>query len=255
LVLTLLLLISAQTQCRAGVAADGGVVSLSIDLDGDSTNDWVKVLGSQVEIGVSKPPKRTKFDLSWESPNGLMVPLAKLPLRGTRHREEALRFIEDAAFWNICTSPDASLKRLLLQKEARGKKTPLEWIEGPPQPIFSYVLRRNDSWLLYLPYCFRRDISDPFGPTPLEFAASDDGDFVALKTCHGVVLTNSERTRHAWLYMLDQHIEKLRHQSIGEVTIANGVVSIRLTLIHDSDSIEVQVRISDGSLKVVKEAR
>lgn len=77
------------------------------------------------------------------------------------------------------------------------------------------------------------------------------------KTCHGVVLNDLENERFAWLYLLDRPIDKLRHSSIGDVAIADGGVTIQLTLdtLDAPDFVEVQVRVDDGSIKVVERKR
>jgi hypothetical protein len=227
--------------CRPRNTSDGGV--LSIDLDGDPVPDEVRVTDRTVEVRRSKPRSTTTLSLDWELGGGLAVSLPRLPLQGARHREEALRFIEDSIFFLTCDAPEPSLRRLLQQRE---KRTPLTWIAGPPQPPFSYVVREHGAWLLYRSYCWKPDGRDPFGPNELEEAALD-GNLVVLKTCHGVLLNDLEHHRFAWLYLLDQPIEKLRHASIGAVSIANGIVTIQLTL-DTGESPQIRVRISDGTI-------
>jgi hypothetical protein len=86
---TLLLLISTQPGCRPGVAGDGGVAVLSVDLDGDSVADELRVdVDRQVELRFSKPPTTTSFWLGWEKFGGLEVPLEELPPIRGRVREQ-----------------------------------------------------------------------------------------------------------------------------------------------------------------------
>jgi hypothetical protein len=252
----LLALISTQSDCRPGIPSDGGVAVLSLDLDGDPVPDEVRVLHSDVEIHLSRPRAITRLSLSLENSGSLVVPLGKLPLRGNRRQDEALRFIEDTFFSKTCPAPDPAFARLQQQQGPRGSRTPLRWIEGPPRPTFSYLLRQKSSWVMFRPYCYVPGGNDPFGPTPLEEAASEGG-LVVMKTCHGVLVNDLENGRYAWLYLLDQYVDKLRHRSIGEVTIADGVVTIQLTLdlLEYPDFVEARVRIADGAITMVKGKR
>lgn len=246
----LLLLVSTQSGCRPGVVIDGGVAVLSVDLDGDAVADELRVdRDRQVELRFSKPPTTTSFWMGWEKFGGLEVPLEDLPPIRGRSRDYALRFIEDRIFDRTCAAPDPSFLRLRQQRE---KLTPLNWVKGPVQPPFAYLLREKSAWMLYRWYC------NPggFGPAPLQEAARE-GKWVALKACHGVVLNDLENKQFAWLYLVDKPVDKLRHSSIGDVAIADGGVTIQLTLdtLDAPDFVEVQVRIDDGSIKVVEGKR
>lgn len=165
-----------------------------------------------------------------------------------RHRG-ALVWIEEALFDQICTLPDPSLAWLLDFTKR------LTWIEGPPDLPGSYAMRlpaRRVAALRDVAYV--EDEIDPMGEVWLFYGGGVHGyppaekgpvelarrkDRVLLGTAHGVILTNPEQSRHAWLYVnpgdggdilegLPSSLSKLRFPGITGARIEGDTAVIRL---------------------------
>jgi len=63
---------------------------------------------------------------------------------------------------------------------------------------------------------------------PVELAR--EGDRVLLGTAHGVILTNPQRSRHAWIYVYAGNLDmKLRFSSIAGARFQGDTAAITLT--------------------------
>ncbi len=134
-----------------------------------------------------------------------------------------LAAVEKAAFGTLERDADPSLEWLLAETKS------LHWIEGPPLLPRSYTVRISDEdgahWTSYkgLLHAYKEG-QGPLAPAEL----ARQGDRVLLGTSHGVILTNPERSRHAWIYVSVASGQKLRHPTIRAARIVDGAAVISL---------------------------
>lgn len=134
----------------------------------------------------------------------------------------ALRSVEEVLFHGVSDQVDPSLMWLLEEKKR------LRWIEGPPVLPKTYTVRLKTSngpkWVSYFGHnhSFRRG-KGPNKPVVM----SRQGDHVLLATSHGVILTDSKRTKHAWIYIFPGGA-KLRWPSIKSARIEGETAIVQL---------------------------
>lgn len=276
-----LVLAAEPNGCRAGAPApDGGDATLELDLDGDGTPDVVKVrrhaFVEATFTSKSLRPRRTDLSLEGFSPFETRFPVLKLPQ--TPSREQALRLIEQHAFEVICDEADPSLQRLLQQEATgRGRPMPLHWVDGPPIAPRWYTVRRGDKWVTY-----RGNWHGPRGTEAPWLSHVVRGDQVLIATQHGLVLTDFSSaqaahsttrpssdeagggarvegpTRHAWLYVTDFGIGKLRHATLSNPRFEGpaAVVDFASPLSDDFEhTTRIEVNLETGAVRVVTSKR
>jgi hypothetical protein len=214
------------------VDGDGKPDTLDLSRDSGSgfSSDEVKLTltrdGSQIEVFHT-----TSFG-QWfailEIPEALRAP----------ERRAALELFEEGLFGGTCDRVDPSLAWLL----ASSKR--LRWIDGPPRLPDWYTVRMSqrrleslasgntaletgpsfesnaEVWVQYLGGNHRRDVhldwvkgpKSPVHKSPYELARS--GNRLLLGTPHAVLLTDAKHSKHAWLYIHQEGIEKLRWPSV-----------------------------------------
>lgn len=134
----------------------------------------------------------------------------------------ALRSVEELLFHGVSDHIDPSLMWLL------EKKKHLRWIKGPPVLPRTYTIRVKTSdrvkWISYLGHnhSYRRG-KGPYKPVVL----TRKGNYVILGTSHGVILTDSELTKHAWLYIFPGGA-RLRWPSIKSARIEGETAIVQL---------------------------
>lgn len=229
------------------VALSQSPSTLAIDLDGDQVDELVEV-SADVRIHFSRTGKTQTTSLTTERASSFTVEFALPWIPASPAREAALRFIEEARFRGvpIADAPDESWLRLQAQRSVkRGRPAPLRWLAGPPVMPETWVLRTPTVWRLYLGqwHGWRK---------PEPWVAAEDGDRVVMATAHGLILTDAARSRHAWLYVLDQPVEKLAAPTVGRVQLERGAVSFVFFTNEVEAPLQRWVRISleDGSVTV-----
>lgn len=193
------------------------------DLDDDGVPDRLQVkdedsgsafYSARVEVQLSSLPRPVRITTgqSFESflsfteiPKELLAP-------GRRAAREA---VAAALFGTVCRAPDASLAWLLDGRTLR-------WQNGPPELPDNYMIEsanltmaptragrwpeaeiqlpRNPAWIGYLGVNHRRADSGSELSASFKVLAERPGQQL-LGTAHGVVLVDTERNRHAWLYV------------------------------------------------------
>ncbi len=161
-----------------------------------------------------------------------------------------LAWIEEALFPRICESPDPSLAWLL------DKTKRLTWIEGPPEMPGFYAIRLPARRLVGSVLAKLKDAEGPVDPDEevwISYAGhvhaypdregrakpvllAQEGDRVLLGTAHGVILTNSSRSKHAWIFVSEGG-DKLRNPSIAGARLRGDTAIVTLLKpLFDSDS-------------------
>lgn len=226
---------------------EGPHLRFKVDVNGDGVADVLEVtdsLGSgfsstdvQLTLGGSGVQLKAEEGFAFTAITAVN-PVPK-ELLDPRHRG-ALAWIEEALFGRICASPDPSLAWLLDSTKR------LRWIEGPPEIPGSYAIRlparrvaglikkaympvekldpKGEVWLFYGGHVHDYP---PAEKGPVELAR--EGDRVLLGTAHGVILTNPQRSRHAWIYVYAGGHMKLRLPSIGSARLDGETAIITLT--------------------------
>jgi hypothetical protein len=240
---------------------EGPHLRLDVDVNGDGLPDLLEVtrsLGSgfsstevQLTLGGSGVQLEAEEGVDFTAISAVS-PVPK-KLLDPRHRG-ALEWIEDALFGRVCTIPDPSLAWLLDPAKR------LTWIAGPPEMPDHYAIRlpvsrvpraikesyapveeldvSGEAWLSYAGGVHGYP---PAEQGPVELASQ--GDRVLLGTAHGVILTNRNRSRHAWIYVHGGNLGvKLRFPSIASARLDGDTATIRLTgfRLPDNSSAEPQ---------------
>lgn len=167
-------------------------------------------------------------------------------LLNPRHRD-TLAWIEDALFARFCTDPDPSLAWLLASQKQ------LSWIEGAPQMPTHYAMRVLARRVAGLPSVSNvpGETIDPDRAVWLSYAGAvhtmnsyklvelaRKGSRVLLGTAHGVILTNPERSRHAWIYVYPGDGEvKLRFPSIASARLQGDTAIISINRYLNADGL------------------
>lgn len=147
--------------------------------------------------------------------------------------------MENVLFDKLCDAPDATFAWLTSEEPA------LHWHAGPPVLPERYTFYTDDVALLRMlddkGYVIRSEdpavvrtipktawitVKNQFGKLR-ELARS--ANRVVLATDHGVLLTDPERTRHAWVYIFEGDM-KLRFSAIRSAQIAGDELHIELYL-------------------------
>lgn len=275
------LALAADPDCRPGVASlGGGDATLQLDLDGDGVPDTVRVRRHDVIEATftlkGLKPRQTSLMFDGYGSFDVIFPVLELPL--TRGRDEALRRIEEYAFDLVCSEADPSLQRLWQQQATgRGRPMPLRWVEGPPVAPRWYTVRRGAQWVTY-----RGNFHGPRGTEAPWLSHVVRGDQVLIATQHGLVLTDFSSaqaahsttrpssdeagggarvegpTRHAWLYVTDFGIGKLRHATLSNPRFEGpvAVVDFASPLSDDFEhTTRIEVNLETGAVRVVTSKR
>lgn len=150
----------------------------------------------------------------------------------------ARKLVEKILFHGVSDKIDPSLMWLL------EKKKHLRWIKGPPVLPKTYTVRVKTSnggkWISYLGHnhSYRRG-KGPYKPVVL----ARKGNYVLLGTSHGVILTDPERTKHAWIYIFPGGA-KLRWPSIRSARIEGETAIVQLEKDPSGGQRTDQVRIN-----------
>lgn len=247
------LALAADPDCRPGAAPpDGGDATLQLDLDGDGAPDTVRVRRHDVVEATftlkGLKPRQTSLMFDTYGPFEVIFPVLELPL--TRGRGEALRRIEEYAFDLVCSEADPSLQRLWQQQATgRGRPMPLRWVEGPPVAPRWYTVRRGAQWVTY-----RGNFHGPKGQESPWVSRTTRGDQTLIATQHGLVLVeDAGATRHAWLYVSDFGIEKLRHPTLRNPRFEGrlAVADFTSPLSDDPGTTRIEVNLDNGAVRVV----
>ena len=241
--------------CRASrlswPAAELGTshLRLEVDVDGDGQADVLEAdfsAGSgfsNTEVQLTLTGSGARLEAREEFAFTAITAINQVPkeLSDPRHRD-ALAWIEEALFSTICMSPDPSLAWLLDPTRR------LTWIQGSPKLPDTYAIRlpaRRVAGLLrsaYVPAEVLGGKIDPDGEVWLFYAGgvhgyaemvelARKGDRVLLGTAHGVILTNPDRSRHAWIYVYSGELDmKLRFPSIGKALLQGDTAIITLRM-------------------------
>ena len=129
---------------------------------------------------------------------------------------------QEVLFHEVSDKIDPSLEWLL------EKKKHLRWVEGPPVLPETYTVRVKTSdsakWISYLGHNHSYRLGKgPYKPVVL----AQKRDRVLLGTSHGVILTDPERSRHAWIYIFPGGA-KLRWPSIKSARIEGETAIVQL---------------------------
>lgn len=216
-----------------------------VDVNGDGLIDVLEAesscgsgacrKGVQLTLGGSG----VKFEASTEVSFMSIIAINPVPkeLRNPSHHD-TLAWIEDALFPRVCASPDPSLAWLLAPQKR------LSWAEGFPQMPTHYALRLLARRVVALQSATNvsGENLDPDGEVWLFYAGgvhtmnasklvelARKGSRVLLGTAHGVILTNPERSKHAWIYVYPGNGEsKLRFPSITGAHLQGDTAIITL---------------------------
>ncbi len=225
---------------------------IEADLNGDGLIDVLEAQSSCGSGACSKVVKLTlagsgiKLEAGAEFSFMSIIAIDPVPkeLLNPRHRD-TLAWIEDALFPRVCESPDPSLAWLLAPQKR------LNWIEGSPQMPTQYAMRVLARRVAALPGVANvsRETIDVDGEVWLFYAGgvhtmnayklvelARKGSRVLLGTAHGVILTNPERSKHAWIYVHPGNGEvKLRSPSIAGAQLHGDTAIITLNKNVDPD--------------------
>lgn len=215
-----------------GPAESDKPLRLEVDVNGDGLIDLLKgesscgsgACGKRVQLALAGSGVRLHASAEFSLLRVLEITPVPKELIDPRHLGP-LTWIEEALFPRICTEPEPSLAWLL----ARQKR--LDWIDGAPRMPTHYAMRvaaRRVAGLRNVTNVAGENI-DRGGEVWLFYAGgvhtmnpdklvelARKGDRVLLGTAHGVIFTNPERSKHAWIYVHSGNGEsKLRFPSIS----------------------------------------
>ena len=236
-------------------------LAMSLDLDGDSRVDRAELTleGGSGGHGIAARvhlASGTSFEVVEYTSFYSFVGLNPVP--DDVYQSEALRRgVENLLFRRVCTGWDSLLRFLSSEPSVR-------WESGPP-PTPTGRPPRSDSYTAYVADSSTlgrvlqmtpegRRFQGPVWVNVLgQFGRLRElgrrGDVVLVATDHSVLLTNPERTRHAWLYVFDgsMHEAKLRFRSIDAAHFRGGLVDIHIA--HEQGAIDctVTVDLSTGT--------
>jgi hypothetical protein len=216
-----------------------------IDVDGDNKPDVIEAEDSSgstagltsITLTLGATGQRIEVDyrysfeyfVSWTAiPDKLIEPEYRC----------ALRVVEEVLFHGVSNHIDPSLKWLLQEKKN------LRWIKGPLVVPQTYTVRVKTSngrkWISYLGHnhSYRRG-NGPYKPVVL----AKKGGYVLLGTTHGVILTDPERSRHAWIYIFPGGA-KLRLPSVKSAKIEGKTAIVQLEKDPPGGQRAAQVRIN-----------
>lgn len=217
-------------------------------------------------------PQRTDLTMEVAGPFEVVFPVVKLP--ATPAREQALRLIEEQAFDLVCDEADPSLQRLWQQQATgRGRPMPLRWVDGAPVAPRWYTVRRGNQWVTY-----RGRFHGPHAGTESPWVTTVvRGGQLLIATQHGLVLAEVAQPaaassadagaatwpagapiRHAWLYVSDFGIGKLRHPTVTNPRFEGdlAVVTFASPLSDDFEhSTRIEVSLKTGAVRVVTAKR
>jgi hypothetical protein len=251
---------------------------LEVDVDGDGVGDVLEAersVGSgfsSTDVRLSLGGSGVRLEAEENFAFTAIVSINPVPkeLLEPRHRGP-LAWIEEALFSRVCASPDPSLAWLLDPKKR------LTWTKGPPQIPAHYAIRLPAKDLAGSPAVLSTPpVSggkpDPDGEFWLFYAGgvhtmnayqvvelARKGDRVLLGTAHGVILTNRDRSRHAWIYVYPGDGEvKLRLPSIAGARLEGDTAIITLNRRGEPDDsptsgkipkpIQVRVNLKTGAI-------
>ncbi|MFT3711635.1 MAG: hypothetical protein QM817_28695 [Archangium sp.] len=214
-------LLSAAPDCIAHEVTRAPAV-LEEDFDGDGKPDRLTVKPyDKVTVEFTKLPP-AEASLMLEVVRGFEVPLGELKVPAAT-KERIFGFVEANAFDLICTTPHPSWERLRAQEKAKRKKPALVWVPGPPTAPQNMFIREGDAWTMY-----RGDWHADLGSGSPWKKTVTLGPHKLLQTNHGLVLTDATESRHAWLYVADKGIYKLRQPSVTDAQFVSvNVVKAR----------------------------
>jgi len=222
-----------------------------IDVDGDEKPDVIEAedsfgstqgmtsitltLGSTGERIEADYSYSFEFFVSWTAiPDKLIEPKYRC----------ALRVVEEVLFHGVSDKIDPSLEWLL------EKKKHLRWVEGPPVLPQTYTVRVKTSnggnWISYLGHNHSyRGGKGPYKPIVLD----QKGNYVLLGTSHGVILTDPERSKHAWIYIFPGRA-KLRWPSIKSAQIwgETAIVQLEKDPSEEQRTAKVRINLNNGEL-------
>jgi hypothetical protein len=204
---------------------DDRLDTLELDVDGDGRLDTLGVVDSGgsfsgMETVTLVMGGGERFEVEYDYDLARLRVTTRIPsalLDPSRRRAREL--IEDALFGTMCPAPDPSLERL------EHPDAPLQWIAGPPRLPGTYTVRAGDEWLSYIGHNHAYRMGR--GPVEPIVLAQRERE-VLLGTPHGVILTDRERSRHAWLYV-SQPEHKLRFPSVLAARFQGGSAVITLS--------------------------
>ena len=157
----------------------------------------------------------------------------------------ALRLVEDVLFHGVSNRVDPSLQWLL------EKKKHLRWIKGPPVLPQTYTVRVKTSnggnWISYLGHNHSYRLGKgPYKPVVLD----KKGKYILLGTSHGVMLTDLERSRYAWIYIYPGGA-KLRWPSIKGARIwgETAIVQLENDPLGGERDTQVRINLKSGELR------
>ena len=223
-----------------------------IDVDGDDKPDVIEAEDSSgssagmtsITLTLTSTGERIKADyfysfeffVSWTTiPDKLIEPKYRC----------ALSVVEEVLFHGVSDKIDPSLEWLLQ------KKKHLRWIEGPLVPPQTYTVRVKTSngrdWISYLGHnhSYRRG-KGPYKPVVL----AQQGSYVLLGTSHGVILTDPEQSRHAWIYIFPGGA-KLRWPSIKSARIwgETAIIQLENDPLGGERDTQVRINLKSGELR------
>jgi hypothetical protein len=216
-----------------------------IDVDGDEKPDVIKAEDSfgstqgmtSITLTLGSTGERIKADYSYSFE--FFVSETTIPDQLIESKYScALRVVEEVLFHGVSDKIDPSLEWLL------EKKKHLRWVEGPPVLPQTYTVRVRTSnggnWISYL----GRNHSYRGGKGPYKSVVLDQkGNYVLLGTSHGVILTDPERSKHAWIYIFPGGA-KLRWPSIRSARIEGETAIVQLEKDPSGGQRTAQVRIN-----------
>ena len=254
--------VSASRWQREGGTAR---LRLEVDVDGDGLVDVLEAERSygsgfsstdvHLTLGGSGTQLRAEEGFAFTAITAIN-PVSK-ELLDPCHRA-ALVWIEEALFPRICTAPDPSLAWLLAPTKR------LSWIAGAPEIPGPYAIRipaKRAAGLLDAAYVGEK--IDPKGEVWLFYAGGVHahremvelarmGGRVLLGTAHGVILTNSQQSRHAWIYVYPGDGDvRLRSASIAGARIQGDMAII--TLKGWRRPSQVRINLKTGAISTLHE--
>ena len=218
---------------------------IEVDVNGDGLIDVLEAESSCGSGACGKAVQLTlagsgvKHGANTEFSFTSMIAIDPVPkeLLNPRHRD-TLAWIEEALFQRVCGGPDPSLAWLLAPQKR------LSWIAGSPQMPTHYAMRLLARRVAGLPSMANvtGEPIDPDGEVWLFYAGgvhamnayklvelARKGERVLLGSAHGVILTNPERSKHAWIYVYSGNGEvKLRIPSIAGAQLQGDTAIITL---------------------------
>lgn len=220
---TLALILGGAPDCVAHQVTREPAV-LDEDLDGDGKPDRLSVTPYGEVVATFTRLAKLSVSLSQEVSGDFEASFGPLKVPAAA-KERIFSFVEEHAFDLVCARRHPSWDRLRDQARARSKGIPvaLVWVDGPPTPPRNAWIREGHGWTLY-----RGSLHADVGGTSPWKATVTLGPHTLIQTNHGLVLTDATQSRHAWLYVTDNRIDKLRQPSLADAQfVSTEVVTAR----------------------------